>query len=56
MPILRLRGSWTVVDPAMARKARKRLVRTVKPAEAVAAALTGTVQVTAPGGPQTRSR
>ena len=44
-PLLRLRGSWTVVDPAIAKKARKRLVRTVKPAEAVAAALTGTVQV-----------
>lgn len=44
-PLLRLRGQWTVVDPATARKARKRLVRTVKPAEAVASALTGTVQV-----------
>ncbi|MCB8957685.1 MAG: DEAD/DEAH box helicase [Nocardioides sp.] len=44
-PLLRLRGSWTVVDPAIARKARKRLVRTVRPVEAVAAALTGTVQV-----------
>ncbi len=44
-PLLRLRGSWTVVDPAIARKARKRLIRTVRPAEAVAAALTGTVQV-----------
>jgi superfamily II DNA or RNA helicase len=44
-PLLRLRGSWTVVDPAIAKKAKKRLVRTVKPAEAVAAALTGTVQV-----------
>ena len=44
-PILKLRGSWTVVDPAIARKARKRLVRTVKPAQAVAAALTGVVQV-----------
>ncbi|WP_296605744.1 DEAD/DEAH box helicase [Nocardioides sp.] len=44
-PLLRLRGAWTVVDPAIARKARKRLIRTVKPAEAVAAALTGTVQV-----------
>jgi hypothetical protein len=29
-PILKLRGSWTVIDPAVARKARKRLVRTVK--------------------------
>lgn len=46
-PLLRLRGSWTVVDPSIARKAKKRLVRTVKPAEAVAAALTGTVQVAA---------
>lgn len=44
-PLLRLRGSWTVVDPSIAKKAKKRLVRTVKPAEAVAAALTGTVQV-----------
>lgn len=44
-PLLQLRGSWTVVDPAIAKKAKKRLVRTVRPAEAVAAALTGTVQV-----------
>ncbi len=44
-PILKLRGSWTVIDPAIARKARKRLVRTVKPVQAVAAALTGVVQV-----------
>lgn len=44
-PILRLRGSWTVVDPALARKARKRLIRTVAPGPAVAAALTGTVEV-----------
>ena len=40
-PILRLRGSWAVVDPSVARKARKRLVRTVKPGPALAAALTG---------------
>ncbi len=44
-PVLKLRGNWTVVDPAIARKARKRLVRTVKPAQAVAATLTGVVQV-----------
>jgi superfamily II DNA or RNA helicase len=44
-PMLKLRGSWTVVDPAVARRARKRLIRTVKPAEAVAAALTGTVDL-----------
>jgi superfamily II DNA or RNA helicase len=44
-PILRLRGNWTVIDPAIARKARKRLIRTVAPGPAVAAALTGTVEV-----------
>ncbi|KQW47492.1 helicase [Nocardioides sp. Root1257] len=43
-PLMRLRGNWTVVDPSIVRKARKRLLRTVKPAEAVAAALTGIVQ------------
>ncbi len=44
-PILRLRGHWAVVDPALARRAKKRLIRTVKPAQAVAAALTGIVEV-----------
>jgi superfamily II DNA or RNA helicase len=44
-PVLRLRGAWTVVDPATARRARKRLIRTVKPVQAVAAALTGVVEV-----------
>jgi superfamily II DNA or RNA helicase len=44
-PLLRLRGNWTVVDPAIARKARKRVIRTVEPVQAVAAALTGTVQL-----------
>ena len=44
-PLLRLRGNWTVIDPAIARKARKRVVRTATPAEAIAAALTGTVQL-----------
>ncbi|WP_209020551.1 DEAD/DEAH box helicase [Nocardioides sp. 1609] len=44
-PVLKLRGAWTVVDPSVARKARKRLIRTVKPAQAVAAVLTGVVQV-----------
>ncbi|GAA5140678.1 DEAD/DEAH box helicase [Nocardioides marinquilinus] len=50
-PVLRLRGAWTVVDPAVARKARKRLIRTVKPAQAVAAALTGTVALRRPDEP-----
>jgi superfamily II DNA or RNA helicase len=44
-PMLKLRGGWTVVDPAIARKARKRLIRTVPAAQAVAAALTGVVAV-----------
>ena len=44
-PILKLRGAWTVVDPAIARKAKKRLIRTVTPVQAVAAALTGSVEV-----------
>jgi superfamily II DNA or RNA helicase len=44
-PILRLRGQWAVVDPALARKARKRLIRTATPAQAVAAALTGVAEV-----------
>ena len=44
-PILKIRGNWTVVDPSMARKAKKRLVRTVRPAQAIAAALTGIVEV-----------
>ncbi|MEO6512697.1 MAG: SNF2-related protein [Nocardioides sp.] len=44
-PILKLRGAWTVVDPAIARKAKKRLIRSITPVQAVAAALTGTVEV-----------
>ncbi|MFI2708138.1 SNF2 helicase-associated domain-containing protein, partial [Nocardioides sp. CER28] len=36
-PILKLRGSWTIVDPGIARKARKRLLRQVTPAEALGA-------------------
>jgi SNF2 family DNA or RNA helicase len=48
-PILKLRGNWTVIDPAIAAKARRRLVRTVKPAEAIAATLTGVVQLDSSG-------
>ena len=40
-PVVKLRGAWRVVDPSITRKARKRLVREVRPAEAVAAALSG---------------
>jgi superfamily II DNA or RNA helicase len=44
-PVIKLRDQWMVVDPAVARKARKRLIRSVRPAQAVAAALTGVVEV-----------
>ena len=44
-PVVRLRDNWMVVDPAMARRAKKRLVRTAKPAQALAATLTGVVTV-----------
>lgn len=40
-PVLRLRGGWTVVDPAVARRARRRLVRTVSAPQALAVALSG---------------
>ncbi|WP_181310050.1 DEAD/DEAH box helicase [Nocardioides campestrisoli] len=43
--VVRLRDSWVVVDPATAEKARRRLIRTVRPSQALAAALTGTVPV-----------
>lgn len=44
-PVIRLRDQWIVVDPSIARKAKKRLVRTVPAPVAVAAALSGVVQV-----------
>jgi superfamily II DNA or RNA helicase len=49
-PLLKLRGNWTVIDPSVARRARKRLLRRVGAGEAVAATLTGTALVTTPGG------
>ncbi len=44
-PVLKLRDNWMVVDPAVARRAKKRLVRTARPTQALAAALTGVVEV-----------
>ena len=44
-PLLQLHGNWSVIDPAVASKARKRVVRTATATEAIAAALTGTVQL-----------
>jgi superfamily II DNA or RNA helicase len=55
-PIIRLRDNWLVIDPALARKARRRVGRTgsgtvtaVKPIQALRAALTGVLEV---GGEQ----
>lgn len=48
-PLIRLRGTWTVIDPAVARRARKRLLRRITAGEALAATLTGTAPVTATG-------
>ena len=44
-PIIKLRDNWMVVDPRMARRARRRLIREVKPIQALAATLTGVVKV-----------
>jgi superfamily II DNA or RNA helicase len=44
-PVIRLRDQWLIVDPAIAKKAKKRLVRTVTAPQAVAAALTETLVV-----------
>jgi superfamily II DNA or RNA helicase len=44
-PVLRLRDQWMVVDPSVARRARRRMVRTLRPTQALAATLTGVVEV-----------
>ena len=44
-PMLKLRDNWVIVDPRIARKAKKRLVRTIKPVQALAAALTGVAEI-----------
>ncbi|WP_300683389.1 DEAD/DEAH box helicase [Nocardioides sp.] len=44
-PILKLRGSWTIVDPSIARKARKRILRAATPAEAIGIALAGSARI-----------
>ncbi|MEV7086471.1 SNF2-related protein [Streptomyces sp. NPDC093085] len=44
-PIVRLRDQWVVVDPALVRKARKRELGLLEPADALAVALTGTADV-----------
>ena len=44
-PVLRLRDQWMVVDPAVARRAKKRMVRRSSRMQALAATLTGVVEV-----------
>ncbi|MDZ5619541.1 DEAD/DEAH box helicase [Nocardioides sp. HM23] len=44
-PVLKLRGAWTVVDPATAQRARKRLIRKATGAQALAAALSGVAEL-----------
>ncbi|MFI0978887.1 DEAD/DEAH box helicase [Streptomyces sp. NPDC021093] len=44
-PVVRLRDQWVVVDPALVRRARKRQLGLLDPADALAVALTGTAEV-----------
>ncbi|MEV6160581.1 DEAD/DEAH box helicase [Streptomyces sp. NPDC052052] len=44
-PVVRLRDRWVVVDPALVRKARKRELGLLDPVDALAVALTGSVEV-----------
>ncbi|MFF5443745.1 DEAD/DEAH box helicase [Streptomyces sp. NPDC012888] len=49
-PVVRLRDQWVRVDPALVRKARRRELGLLDPVDALAAALTGTVET--PGEPE----
>jgi superfamily II DNA or RNA helicase len=44
-PIMRLRDNWVAVDSGVIKRARKRLIRTVTPVQALAATLTGVVDI-----------
>ena len=44
-PVVRLRDQWVLVDPGLVRKARKRELGYLEPAEALAATLHGTAEV-----------
>ncbi|WP_328539366.1 DEAD/DEAH box helicase [Streptomyces sp. NBC_00344] len=44
-PVVRLRGQWVVVDPALVRKARKRELGLLAPVDALSVALTGSADV-----------
>ncbi|WP_314172834.1 DEAD/DEAH box helicase [Streptomyces winkii] len=43
-PVVRLRGQWVLVDPELVRKARKRNLGLLEPADALSAALTGAAE------------
>ncbi|MFJ5772936.1 SNF2-related protein [Streptomyces sp. NPDC093094] len=44
-PIVRLRGQWVLVDPALVRKARRRELGLLDPVDALSVALTGSAEV-----------
>ncbi|MFC4497346.1 SNF2-related protein [Streptomyces ovatisporus] len=44
-PVVRLRGQWVLVDPALIRKARKRQLGMLAPLDALSVALTGAAEV-----------
>lgn len=44
-PIIKLRDNWVAVDSGVIKRARKRLIRTVTPVQALAATLTGVVDI-----------
>ncbi|WP_369274287.1 SNF2-related protein [Streptomyces sp. R11] len=44
-PVVRLRDSWVLVDPALVRKARKRELGLLDPVDALSVALTGSAEV-----------
>ncbi len=47
-PVIRLRDNWMIIDPVVARRARKRVEqrkRTLKPVVALQSALTGTIEL-----------
>ena len=44
-PIIRLRDNWVAVDSSVIKRARKRLIRTITPVQALAATLTGVVDI-----------
>ena len=44
-PIIKLRDNWIAVDSSVIKRARKRLIRTITPVQALAVTLTGVVDV-----------